>query len=64
MLDIISLPLIFSNCLLFIISGIPATLCKKKEEKKRHIVFARRKLKPTGTIILQIQQSSHVINID
>ncbi len=36
----------------------------EKEEKKRHTVFARRKLKPTGTIILQIQQSSHVINID
>jgi hypothetical protein len=28
---------------------------KEKEEKERHTVFVRRKLKPTGTIILQIR---------
>jgi hypothetical protein len=35
----------------------------KKEEKKRHTVFVRRKLKLTGTIVVYIQQHSYVINI-
>jgi hypothetical protein len=34
----------------------------KKEEKKRHIVFVGRKLKPTGTIVLLIRENSYVIN--
>jgi hypothetical protein len=36
----------------------------EKEEKQRNIVFVRIKLKFISTIILQIQQNLHIINID
>jgi len=36
----------------------------EKEKKDRYTVFVRRKLMPTGTIILQIRQNSHVIDTD
>ena len=35
----------------------------EKEDKKRRTIFARKKLKLTSTIILQVQQNSHIINI-